>query len=96
MRITNNKNDLNRIINLLNHTKVWHIVYMNVGTRLRKLIKERGLKQKWVAEQCGLNEANFQRILDNKQAPSAQSLAGISRALNVSTDWILGLKDEAS
>lgn len=69
---------------------------MNVGTRLRKIIKERGLKQKWVAEKSGINEGNFQRILDNKQSPSAQSLAKISEALGVSTDWILGLKDEAS
>jgi transcriptional regulator with XRE-family HTH domain len=69
---------------------------MDVGTRLRKLIKERGIKQKWVAEQAGISETTFQRILDNKHSPNASNLARLSEALGVSTDWLLGLKDEAS
>ena len=69
---------------------------MHVGKRLRRLIKDRGIKQNWLSARAGIATNTLQSILDDKCAPSAQSLAKISAALGVSTDWILGLKDEAS
>lgn len=69
---------------------------MNIGTRIRKLINERGLKQNWVALTAGMSEGAFQRVLDNKNAPNAHNLARLSEVLGVSTDYLLGLKDKAS
>ena len=69
---------------------------MDIGTRLRKLIKERGLKQRWVAEKSGVNEMTLQRILDNRHSPNAANIVRIAEALGVSTDWLLGLSDRAS
>lgn len=69
---------------------------MDIGNRLRALLKQRGLKQKWVAEQAGIPEASFQRILCGRQDPSAENLAGLSTTLGVTTDWLLGLSNKAS
>ncbi len=69
---------------------------MNIGTKIRQLIAERGLKQKWVAQTTGMSEGAFQRILDNKNAPNAQNLAKLAQVLGVTTDYLLGLTDKAS
>jgi transcriptional regulator with XRE-family HTH domain len=69
---------------------------MNIGTRIRKIISERGLKQNWVALTAGMSEGALQRVLDNKNAPNAHNLARLSEVLGVSTDYLLGLKDKAS
>lgn len=76
--------------------KCAYIDLMLIGKRLRTLISSRGLKQKWVAERAGINENSLQRILDDRGAPSVSSLAKIAEALGVSSDYLLGLKDEAS
>jgi len=64
---------------------------MGIGKRMRKLLKDQGRKQKWLAEKVQMSEGNLQRILDDKQAPSAENLAGFATALEVSTDFLLGL-----
>jgi plasmid maintenance system antidote protein VapI len=69
---------------------------MGIGFRLRKTIRERGLKQKWIAGQLEMSENNFQRILDDKVSLNAKNLMRLAVVLGVSTDFILGLKDEAS
>lgn len=67
-----------------------------IGQRLRQIIKDRGIKQTWVAEKAGMPYSTLQSVLDDKRAPSAETLFKISSALGVSADWLLGLKDEAS
>jgi transcriptional regulator with XRE-family HTH domain len=67
-----------------------------IGQRLRQIIKDRGIKQTWVAERAGMPYSTLQSVLDDKRAPSADTLFKIASALGVSADWLLGLKDEAS
>jgi plasmid maintenance system antidote protein VapI len=76
--------------------KLCYRISMGIGFRLRKTIRERGLKQKWIAGQLEMSENNFQRILDDKVSLNAKNLMRLAVVLGVSTDFILGLKDEAS
>jgi transcriptional regulator with XRE-family HTH domain len=79
--------------------KTLNIVYirpMTIGERLRKHIKERGLLQKWVAKQAGISENTLGKILDDQHVPGGNALIGLSNALGISVDYILGLKDKAS
>jgi len=69
---------------------------MDIGTKIRQLIDERGLKQRWIAKSTGMSEGAFQRILDNKNAPNAHNLARLAKVLGVTTDYLLGLTDKAS
>lgn len=69
---------------------------MDIGTKIRQLIDERGLKQRWIAKSTGMSEGAFQRILDNKNAPNAHNLARLAQVLGVTTDYLLGLTDKAS
>lgn len=81
-----------------NYTNVQYIVYMNktIGQKLRQVIRDRGLKQTWVADTAGMPYSTLQSILDDKRVPSADNVAKVASALGISADWLLGLKDEAS
>lgn len=68
---------------------------MLIGARLEKLIEERGLKRTWLSQRSGLNYTNLLKILKDQQAPTTDSVVALAKALDVSADWILGLKDEA-
>ena len=63
--------------------------------RLEQLIAERGVNQKWLADEANTTEATISRYIkfDNK-SPNVEILANIALALNVSTDYLLGLSDE--
>jgi repressor LexA len=69
---------------------------MNIGMRLKKLINEKGLKQKWVAEQIGMSEVNFNLVINGKKSPNSKYIALLAQVLNTSADYILGLEDRAS
>lgn len=61
---------------------------------MRKLLDEQGRKQVWLAKKADLSENSLQRILDDKGNPSATKLADLAVALEVSTDYLLGLTDD--
>lgn len=54
---------------------------VGVTTRCRigDMIRERGLKSKFVAERLGLNESYFSRIASGKVIPNIETLHKISR-----------------
>ena len=62
--------------------------------RLEQLIAERGVNQKWLADEANTTEATISRYIkfDNK-SPNVEILANIALALNVSTDYLLGISD---
>lgn len=51
---------------------------------IRKLIKEKGLKQKAIAEQCGIDEKVFSNMLCNRQEIRTEILPLIAKALEIS------------
>lgn len=53
-------------------------------TNIRKLIKEKGMKQKAVAEQCGIDEKIFSNMLCNRQEIRTEILPLIAKTLDVS------------
>lgn len=61
--------------------------------RIQNIIRSRGLVQKEVLTDCGLNENTLKRMTDNRGMASF-SLAKIADYLNVSVDYLLGRTDE--
>lgn len=59
--------------------------------RLTEAIKMRGVTQAWVADKSNTTEATISRYSRQEKAPVAiELLAGISGALNVSSDFLIG------
>ena len=57
--------------------------------RIQSLIKAKGLTQKQVLAECGINENTLKRMTDNKGISSFY-LAKIADKLNCSVDYLLG------
>ena len=65
---------------------------MDIGKRIKTLRDERGLSQVKLASAVGVAKATILRIEAGKQNPSAKLLGRIAKELNVSADYLLGLK----
>lgn len=61
------------------------------GKRLRQARKEARLNQKQIAERLGILQSSYAQYEITRRTPSLEMLAQISRILNRSTDWLLGL-----
>ena len=60
--------------------------------RLQEAIKLRGVTQRWVADRANTTEATISRYAKAVHDPAViEILAGISNALNVSSDYLIGL-----
>ena len=62
--------------------------------RLRELRKERGLKQKEMAEICGLKIRSYQQYEYAENYPTVPGLVFLADYFNVSLDYLLGRKAE--
>lgn len=60
--------------------------------RIQAIVKSRGLVQKNMLADCGLNENTLKRMTDNR-GMSSFSLAKIADYLDVSVDYLLGRTD---
>ena len=54
-----------------------------LSKNIRKIIDEKGLKQKAIAQECGINEKAFSNMLCNRQEIRTDNLPLISKALGV-------------
>ena len=62
------------------------------SARLQEAIKMRGVTQRWVADKSGTTEATISRYAKAVHDPAViEILTGISTALNVSSDYLIGL-----
>lgn len=60
--------------------------------RLQEAIKIRGVTQRWVADRANTTEATISRYAKAVHDPAViEILVGISKALNVSSDYLIGL-----
>ncbi len=52
-------------------------------TMLQKLIKTRGIKQKWLAQQIGVSEVTISNWMRGNHKPTEENLKKISEVLNM-------------
>lgn len=64
-----------------------------LSENIRKIIKERGLKQKAVAEQSRIDEKAFSNMLCNRQEIRTENLVWIARALGVDISELFKLRN---
>ena len=64
------------------------------GERLNMVLYEQELSQADLDKRTGIGRANISRYVCNKQMPTVDSLISICKTLDVSADWLLGLRKE--
>lgn len=61
---------------------------------LKATLDERGISQKWLADAAFTKEATISRYITGvNKSPNVEILVNIAKALNVSTDYLLGITD---
>ena len=67
---------------------------MNIfSERLKGILDSRGISQVWVAEKANATAATISRYMTTDRVPRGDIVASISKALNVSADYMLRLPD---
>jgi putative transcriptional regulator len=66
---------------------------LNVETRLKQIMRERGLKQAWVAQQAGISPAQLSLLANGKGEPTLRTARAISRVLGVSIEELWPAED---
>ena len=67
---------------------------MLLGNTLRDLRNEKNLSQKQLAKRVGVNASTIALYETGDRLPSLQRLIDLSRALGVTTDFLLGLSKQ--
>ena len=62
---------------------------MNVGESIKKIRKDKGLQQKQVAIEIGLDQSNYNKIENGKREPSVEVLNKLANLFGVIVDDIL-------
>jgi len=57
--------------------------------KVTRLMRERGISQKQLAELSGITESSVSRYLHNNQRPRMDVVVNIARALHVETEYLL-------
>lgn len=65
----------------------------NIQKRLRETIKYSNISQKDLAEKLGINPSTVSKYMRQNKYPSLDTFANICEILDVSSDDILGLKN---
>lgn len=63
---------------------------MEVGERIQRLLESKGMSRRELAELSGLTEAAISRYITGSRIPKTISLSAIAKALDVSSDELLG------
>lgn len=63
---------------------------MKFGNHLRELLEYRGITQRALAEAVSISPSALGNYIHNQREPDFKTLLAISRALGVSTDFLLG------
>ncbi|MBP3886933.1 MAG: helix-turn-helix transcriptional regulator [Cellulosilyticum sp.] len=66
---------------------------MPIGQRLKKVLDEKGMMQKELAEKIGVSEMVISRYVHGGRIVSVSILIEICKSLNVSADYLLGLSE---
>ena len=63
-----------------------------VGTRIRKIREDRGIKQESIADEMGITQSSYGRLEKDDNRLTATKLVKISEILNVSVSILFGEK----
>jgi len=63
-----------------------------VGTRIKKIREERGIKQEYIADEMGVTQSSYGRLEKNDNRLTATKLVKIAEILNVSVSVLFGEK----
>lgn len=69
---------------------------MNVGERIAHALEMRGMTQKELANKTRLTEVTISRYINNQRVPKATHVKTLCKALCVSADWLLGVKEDGN
>ena len=61
-----------------------------LGERMQRLMTDRALSQKQLAELANVTEVSMSRYINGDREPSVSTLANIATALHTTTDFLLG------
>lgn len=67
---------------------------MSIAESVRSYIKERGIKQNFIAEKCGWSKQKTSSIVRGKKKMTAEELANICDAVGVPYDYFYGEQTE--
>ena len=63
-------------------------------TNLKRIIDEKGVQQRWLAEQVGVTEVSMSRYVNGERIPKAPMAIMMADALGVDVKDLYGLDDE--
>lgn len=66
---------------------------MNVSQKVQEYIKSHGIKQSFLAEQCGWSKQKTSTIIRGKKKMTAEELANICEAIGVTYDFFYKTDD---
>ena len=66
---------------------------MNFNEKLRQARKAKGITQEDLADEIGSHPASVSNYETGRSMPSTLTLIDLCEVLDVSADWLLGLKD---
>ena len=75
------------IVKMINFTS--NLSTMEVGEKIKQIRKDKGLQQKAVALEVGLDQSNYNKVENGKREPSLEVLQKLSIILGVSIDELL-------
>lgn len=67
---------------------------MTIGVRLTHALEMRGMTQSELAEKTGITEVSISRYINDLRTPRVSQVIALCKELNISADWLLGLKGE--
>ncbi len=65
-----------------------------LGMRMSRVLKNRGMTQKDLAERIGVTEAVVSRYISGNRDPKPEVLANIATALHTTSDFLLGIETD--
>lgn len=66
------------------------------GQRIKDILEEKGIQAKTLAEYLGVTQAAMSNYLNDKRNIDTDTLIKISNFLNISTDELLGIRENRS
>ena len=67
----------------------WKVTKYNFMNRIGELLNERGLKQKWLAEQIEMSNVMVNLYVRNKRQPRLETLIKISKTIGVEIEQLI-------
>jgi DNA-binding XRE family transcriptional regulator len=62
-----------------------------VKNRLKEILDERGIKQKWLADRAGIKQGSLSSIINHKNSTTIEVALAIAKALDMKVEdiWVL-------